>query len=344
MSTLKEDLTDEAKKIGYEYWCANTFPKIITLETGGDGKARSSEFEAVIFSPYSIPHALVMHHTYFKKVGWILIESRAHWGFRLHRFDFEDDMQNEETPNYDDWDESWKRNQHGDKVQRELMKNFPPDVWDYKDPLYSEGFETLCCTYIDGSPNHGAECSPETWLGVEKIVVSNFDPSTVCRMKRWLFGSVMSSTVLSDFDFLRLVFASCGSANFTIANGYIGYFWSPSKEVEEELRTFGIEATTLSWLEYQARWASGAIRPQDTYYEHYNDLKEKALWGKWVLKEQEKNKCEDNENESEEENLWKAPWLVWKRAETGEEEPQMFCLIETIFTWFTHRFPFFVSQ
>ena len=78
-------------------------------------------------------------------------------------------------------------------------------------------------------------------------------------MRRWLFGSILSSEVISDFDFLRLIFASCGSPNFDIIYGRIGYTWCPDTEVQSELIAMGIDVSkySLSWLEYQARSVSG---------------------------------------------------------------------------------------
>ena len=114
--------------------------------------------------------------------------------------------------------------------------------------------EVLLCSngYTGGKP-------------LENINVRNF---TLKSIRTWLFAATASVSVLSDFDLLKLLFASCGSAEFHTICGDVRYSWDPSsdKKKEEILANKHIDAESVSWLEYQARRASRALRPLDQYY------------------------------------------------------------------------------
>jgi hypothetical protein len=75
---------------------------------------------------------------------------------------------------------------------------------------------------------------------VEKSTVTNFNPTTIARMRRWLFGSMKSAENLSDFDFLRLIFSSCGYTRFEPIHGDIGHKWVPRySTLAQEFKSMG---------------------------------------------------------------------------------------------------------
>ena len=133
-------------------------------------------------------------------------------------------------------------------------------------------------------------------------------------MREWLFGSHKSTQVLDEFAFLRLIFASYGTADFATLHGDAGYIWSPDPDMRGEMIAEGVmgedDDAKLSWLEYQARLVSGAIRPRDKYYVPYDLLEAKSEWGRMVLEVSAPGKyAEDDEDLSAAQS-----WLVWERA------------------------------
>lgn len=299
---LKTRMEIDADTIGYPLWSKHAFP----FSSHG---MRISEYDAVIFSPYAIPQAIELEHRYQYRTRMYSIEFFCNWGFKLRRFDGDKSTatQTETTS---------AKQKHGDVIQQRLAKLYPEGGFFYEDPPYdtNTGFEYLCSNGVQDPPdNEGTDI----WHFVEKINVSNFTPSTVSRMRRWLFGSFKSTEILSDYDFLLLLFASCGCSNFEQSNGEsFGYTWSPSGEVDDEMEAMGLDTINgLSWLEYQARLVSGSLRPQDTYYEPYDEVGAKGFWGESVLQEKADAYFADEEEEEEMKELWKVPWMVWERGE-----------------------------
>lgn len=287
----KDGLKDEVYRVGFEPWLQHTKQRVDDICWQDSDDIRSVTTSATIFAPYALPRALVLEHEYHFRSRYSSCEFYCYWRFRLVRFDGE--------PN-------------GDKVQQKLALKYPKG-WILTNPTYvaDEEMEVLCSNgYID-PPRVQEEVD---WVRVEDIDVQNFSPTTVRRMREWLFGSHKSTQVLDDFAFLRLIFASYGTADFGTLQGDAGYAWSPDREMRKEMIAEGVmgedDDAHLSWLEYQARLVSGAIRPQDKYYVPYDLLEAKSEWGYMVLEI-----CAPGKYAEDDEDLSEAPWLVWERAE-----------------------------
>jgi len=86
---------------------------------------RSSEFGATIYSPYAIPHAVRLEHSYFSRVRWSSREWGVSWRFKLLRFDVEHD---------------------GDAAQILLASQFPSGLDLTLEKIYhaGSGMEVLC--------------------------------------------------------------------------------------------------------------------------------------------------------------------------------------------------------
>lgn len=168
------------------------------------------------------------------------------------------------------------------------------------------------------------------WTAIEDIGTDNFTPRTISRMKRWLLGNlVKAGDVISDYDFLNAFFTSVGckgfeSSCFEASYGYTFNFYSHKDSLEQAQADGLIEEDeedfpSMSWLEYQARWATNALRPIDRYYVGYNLLESKASWGKNVIddctnQDQEEKIKQYLEEDEEIEDLARCPWLLWERA------------------------------
>jgi hypothetical protein len=157
---------------------------------------------------------------------------------------------------------------------------------------------------------------------MEDIDVSNLTPTTIWRIRNWIYGSPHQSLkLLDDFPFLRLLFAACGSAEFCTHKGHIGYEWcsylgSFAQEVDEVVG--GRTGWKLGWLEHRVRVISGTLRPLDRYYEPYDIVKKKGEWGERVPHVEGYQVDENGDDEDEEkEDLTKVPWLVWERKGLG---------------------------
>ena len=242
----KDSLTHEVDRVGFEPWLQHTKQRIYDI-CWQDDIIRSVSTSATIFAPYVLPRALVLDHEYHCRTLYSSCELHCSWHFRLVRFDGEP---------------------HGDQVQKRKRLD--------------DEFELLCSNGYKDPPQVKKRVR---WVPVEDIDVHNFTPNTVRRMREWLFGSHKSSQVLDDFAFLRLIFASCGTADFGPPQGHVGYTWSPDLDTLKEMIAKGFlgedDDASLSWLEYQARLVSGALRPQDKYYVPYDLLKQSQSGDEW---------------------------------------------------------------
>ena len=90
-----------------------------------------------------------------------------------------------------------------------------------------------------------------------------------------------------------LIFASCGSdaTRGALIGGHTGYTWLDFEDkarVRVLLKKEGCDwdegkdaeerGLSVSWLEYAARTAAGALRPADANFEPYDLLEVKAEW------------------------------------------------------------------
>jgi len=127
-----------------------------------------------------------------------------------------------------------------------------------------------------------ANCSidppEEPWRYVEN--------NTVRRICEWLYGvpGCKSVGIISDFDLMRLVFASVGTADFEFLKVDFGYkrgfsYGDPNTAHLVEagiLPEHADDWPTIPWLEHEVRLITSNLRPIDKYYEPYDQLAEKA--------------------------------------------------------------------
>jgi hypothetical protein len=325
----------QSSEVGAQLWLSHT--KVAIQETCWEDEddLRSASYHGWVFSPFALPRAMELDHRYHQRARNTSIEFYCTWDFKLVAFD----------------------GSPGDAQQQALAKAYPDGLGgdsvrfmhDGKGELHEDevefGMEVLCANSYKDPPATGYGEDVE-WTELEDIDCANVNPTTIRRLRSWLFGSAQRSMeLLEDLVLLRLVFASCGSAGFSTACGSIGYRWpryDRCAEVEAQLRSDGLAREAdwvaagggLTWLEYQSRLAAMAVRPQDKYYEPYNPLEAKGQWGRNYLQVvEEQGGDDDDEEEGEEgggggeqdemgaqdkEMEAKAPWLVWDRMEREE--------------------------
>ena len=163
------------------------------------------------------------------------------------------------------------------------------------------------------------------WRAVKEIDVNNLNPTSVRRIREWLFGTSLSSSILDDFSLLQYIFVSCGvTRDFRIQMGLIGYKWKPTRSVINDMIAYGgisqgeadiheSDDGGVSWLEYQIRFVSGTLRLVDRFYEPYDTKKGKGEWGLEVAEKRYGANGVYEENEK----LRRNPWLVWDRSSHG---------------------------
>jgi len=71
--------------------------------------------------------------------------------------------------------------------------------------------------------------------GIEQISLCNFTLLTIRHIKEWFSGGFTPlSSGISDFSFMRLLFACLMTPNFQSLEGDIGHSWSPSRSKFKE--------------------------------------------------------------------------------------------------------------
>jgi hypothetical protein len=304
IAQCREGLANEVKSVGQEgARLLGAHSKVALSESCWEDAddLRSATYHGLCFSPFALPRAMEIEHRYHQRARMNSIEFNTTWDFKLVAFD----------------------GNPGDGVQQRLAKLYPDGLsgdnvkfmHDGEAELHEHevefGMEVLCSNGYTDPPEGGQDF----WVEVEDIECANVNPTTVRRIRSWLFGSAARSmALLDDYGLLRLVFATAGSAGFNTACGSIGYSWPRSdqrREVAEQLRSEGLGGAAewvsagggLTWLEYQARLAAMALRPQDKYYEPYDLLGAKAEWGRLYLQHQgadeEEEEWEDVDDEDD---------------------------------------------
>lgn len=313
LQQFRRAIQDTAHDVHYDPWARHTFQSLDCLQWENyELEIRAMTVCSTVFSPYLIPHAVELEHRYYCRPRYTWCEFYCYWHFRLKRFDGEPD---------------------GDVVQQKLARQYPKDVI-LLNPTYvaDDDMEVLCSNGFMDPPETGEE--QVDWVAVEDIDVHNFIPNTIRRIRQWLFGTQSASQVLTDFDFLRLLFASFGTADFRILHGDVGHCWSITSDLRANLIDEGVvegsneefkDFTGLNWLEYQARLVAGALRPFDKYYIPYDLIEAKSEWGQKALEVCGQAKFKDDEDE----DLSKVPWLVWERAEKTSATMRMAMQIMT---------------
>ncbi len=164
---------------------------------------------------------------------------------------------------------------------------------------------------------------PFHWF--EKICVQNLTPLTIRRIKEWLFGGNNElPRAISDFKFARLLFAFFGTPNFRALQGSIGHSWRPrfsnfkehkfempgDDDEDEDNHEYNTEVT---WLEYQVRLVTSSLRDIDYYYEPFDEIFHKELWGEALIDARESRNREEMSHFRgiNHEDLCQSPWIVW---------------------------------
>jgi hypothetical protein len=236
----------------------------------------------------------------------------------------------------------------GDETQQRLAKRYPKGWHFPSDSLpggiffTDDGEEELCSNCYVDPPSVKEQY--EDWQPIENIQTCNLTPSSLRRIRGWIFGSASHSMALLDnFSLLRLIFASGGTADFGSILGQTGHSWpsySNRQRAFDALVADGVLAEEsdpyesikgVCWLEYQARLITGALRPQDLYYEPYDIMDAKTSWAEGVLQNAiEGSDGEDDEDEDDEDDeddvmgaIRAAPFLLWEKAEKGELPPKL---------------------
>ena len=265
---------------------------------------RSSSYRSCVFSPYQIPHAIVFTHRYHKRVRMSSMEYSVCWAFKLVRFDGKGP---------------------GDATQKKLDKYYPGNTFIFNDPEYDgeTGEEYICSNSLIDPPNDKFR-----WVYCENPDARNLTPTTITRIREWLYGVpfFLSRSLISDFDLMRLAFASMGSPDFDIWRGDIGHTWAitPEHPAAAHLQEAGYlevewdDFTLINWLEHAIRVASQNLRPLDMYYEPYDQRHPKSEWGREVLESYEDEARLYGEDEEEDELLRQVPWMVWDREERNK--------------------------
>jgi hypothetical protein len=178
-------------------------------------------------------------------------------------------------------------------------------------PSTSRG-ETLCGNSFDDPPFWTNRIR---WVGVENIRLDNFTPTTIKRIRHWLYGANLKG--FDDYDFLRLLFASGGSCRFFPHKCYtIGYSWERS----------------LTWLEHHIRAMCGKLRPKDRAFKPYDAKEDKAIWGQEVMDflwghddydddfNEDESQSDDGFEEEEKQRFRNAPWEFYDEEMANEGE------------------------
>lgn len=305
---IQAALVEEAKKIGGDgaaMWLKHASVSFGQSSWEDLDDIRSGTYFGCMYSPYALPRALRLRNVYHLRAGYYSCEFFTHWKFCLERFDGQPG---------------------GDAKQVSLSKQLPTGYSFNGLPagarFVEDGFEDLCDVQYEEPPMINSTIDSECWVGIENSSVDGLTPSTVRRIRCWLFGhAVHSMGVLDDFSLMRLVFATVGTAGFKTPRGNTGYTWSTYNR-EAELKQSGVHidpdaVIKITWIEHQVRTICGALRPIDGFYEPQDLVAKWTRWGTDVLDCYASSRAMDDpdrETQKEYNELSKAPILVYLRA------------------------------
>ena len=266
---IRQQLKDLATTVGFPEFSDHSLQYIADITFEDYKEIRSVTYKSIVFSPYALPQAIVLEHRYHYRTRYHSVEFGCYWHFQLLGFD----------------------NTNMDYANSRQTKYY----------MLEDGMELLCNNVLlDDDDGY-------SWSDVEDIDVSNFTPSTVRRLRTWIFGSLQKSTeVMNDFDLLRLLLTTIGGAEFgSFSKDFIGHtfkFYDSCRNgnIIDQMIADGVvkdedealELPDITWLEYQVRLVSGALRKQDRYYVGYDQRQAKADW-------RERKRGSDYEEEDE---------------------------------------------
>mmetsp|Transcript_17066 Transcript_17066/g.30998 ORF Transcript_17066/g.30998 Transcript_17066/m.30998 type:complete len:366 (+) Transcript_17066:69-1166(+) len=84
-------IMDESEKTMMEGCQWQWTPQSPTLQWEEEGKLRSADYYAHVWSPFAIPHAIKLSHSWYGKVGWDSYDLVTDWSYLL--LDFEEDIE-----------------------------------------------------------------------------------------------------------------------------------------------------------------------------------------------------------------------------------------------------------
>jgi len=177
-------------------------------------------------------------------------------------------------------------------IQFVSMKEDLEDRMRYWKPYLSDMWE-VCSNGYAKMPTHEVGFMP-----VEEIDTSFLQPNLLRKIRKWLFGSLKSTSIVDDLSLMKYVFGTTGVVrDFILLHGDIGYTWT-SREAQEddmidnEVNDDEIERAAVigtNWLEFQCRLITGTLRMMDSWYDAYDIRYFKGVWGQAVLEHRFQN-------------------------------------------------------
>ena len=171
-------------------------------------------------------------------------------------------------------------------IQFVSMKDIVEDKMQYWRPHLNDMWE-VCSNGYAQMPTSEVDFMP-----VEEIDTSFLTPNMVRKIRKWLFGSLNSTTAIDDLSLIKYLLGTTGvGKDFVLLHGDIGYTWIARDAQEEDMIDYDINdkqvdhATVIgtNWLEFQCRMITGQLRPIDFWYDPYDLKYHKGKWGEAAL-------------------------------------------------------------
>jgi hypothetical protein len=78
------------------------------------------------------------------------------------------------------------------------------------------------------------------WCVVDEIDTFDLPPPVARRLQEWLFGTPLSTEVMTDLNLLKYAFVSCGTSNFCTIYGINKYRWMSKRAQVKDMLANGI--------------------------------------------------------------------------------------------------------
>ncbi|EJK49370.1 hypothetical protein THAOC_31758 [Thalassiosira oceanica] len=211
-------------------------PKLETVDwdpySSFQNRIMSAEYSAHVWSPYAIPHAIALTHSYHKRARWSSMEFGTFWWYRLIDFEredtIEDDSEDEDEGENDEQDFDLLAMLHGeaDETEHSGMKKWT----------------VLCSNQFK-----------DEFLMAEVIDEKNLTQETCDSFRSFLFGAATDNCrtlTCTDKSLWYLIFGSMGTTDLELANDVgediskrpiklamcdLGWMWRPSDEQRQFL-------------------------------------------------------------------------------------------------------------
>jgi hypothetical protein len=150
-----------------------------------------------------------------------------------------------------------------------ILLDFEDDISEDDDDDEEEEFTTLC-----------SDCFEDEELRLDVIEDSHLNQTTISRLRKFLFGTDKPESkeeICDEYSFLLLLFGSMGTFDFQdLAEGYMGYEWSPQYPDEELCKKMIRDGlideeddayeVRITWLEHRMRHVTGNFGAFQKYY------------------------------------------------------------------------------